>query len=339
MNKIRYIDNKILCEYDFKEELFKILDIKVNDIIPLRKVYVLFTDKGKKVLKITNSTKNRIDFIDKSLNIIEEEYPNVLKYTKNIYGEVITKWQGKDYVLLDMVEGREASFTNPIEIKLCSEAIAKMHIASRKVIDKFSKEEIDENSGVNLITRMECEFNELCNLESLVKKYKYKNKFDELFISNIEKAKFDLDKTIDDIISSEYNNIFKKKEDMVLCHNDLAHHNFIVDGEKISMIDFDYCNIDTKISDIYCYVSKVSKGLAYDKETINSIIGWYNEINSLELEEIEILNKLMTYPKDFISICSNYYFKQKAWSEEVFLTRLQSKLTIDSFRIDLIENK
>ena len=48
MNKFRYIDKKILCSYDLSEEFFKELGVEVYDIIPLRKVFVIFTDRVKK---------------------------------------------------------------------------------------------------------------------------------------------------------------------------------------------------------------------------------------------------------------------------------------------------
>ena len=48
MNKFRYIDKKVLCSYDLSEEFFQEIGVKVDDIIPLRKVFVIFTDKGKK---------------------------------------------------------------------------------------------------------------------------------------------------------------------------------------------------------------------------------------------------------------------------------------------------
>ena len=70
MNKFSYIDKILLCSYDLSEEFFNKLGVKVYDIIPLRKVFVLFTDKGKKILKITNSSLDRINFINKTLNII-----------------------------------------------------------------------------------------------------------------------------------------------------------------------------------------------------------------------------------------------------------------------------
>ena len=338
MLKTRYVDKNILCEYDFKEEFINLLGIKINDVIPLRKVFVLFTDKGKKVLKITDSTKDRIDFIDKVLKIIESEYPMVLKYTRNTNGDIITVWKGKKYVLLDMVEGREATFTNPIEMELCTKAIAKMHIASNNIFKNISEEEIKKNSGENLINKMEEEYYTLLQLEELVNKYRYKNEFDNLFLQNVDNAKKDLIKTIEELKNSRYESLINNKENRVLCHNDLAHHNFIIDGDKVNIIDFDYCSIDMRIVDIYGYAMKVIKNLAYNEEIIELIIKSYDEVNKLEKEEVEILRKLINYPKDFISIATDYYFKQKAWSEEVFLSRLKNKLEIDKFRIEFLNN-
>ena len=338
MVKTRYVDKNILCEYDFKEEFINLLGIKINDVIPLRKVFVLFTDKGKKVLKITDSTKDRIDFIDKVLKIIESEYPMVLKYTRNTNGDIITVWKGKKYVLLDMVEGREATFTNPIEVELCTKAIAKMHIASNNIFKNISEEEIKKNSGENLINKMEEEYYTLLQLEELVNKYRYKNEFDNLFLQNVDNAKKDLIKTIEELKDSRYESLINNKENRVLCHNDLAHHNFIIDGDKVNIIDFDYCSIDMRIVDIYGYAMKVIKNLAYNEEIIELIIKSYDEVNKLEKEEVEILRKLINYPKDFISIATDYYFKQKAWSEEVFLSRLKNKLEIDKFRIEFLNN-
>ncbi len=338
MVKTRYVDKNILCEYDFKEEFINLLGVRINDVIPLRKVFVLFTDQGKKVVKITESSRERIDFIDKVLKIIEKEYPRVLKYTRNINDKIITLWKDKQYVLLDMVEGREATFTNPVEVELCTKAMAKMHIASSNITQGLSEEEIKNNSGKNLIKKMEEEYFILLKLQELVNKYKYKNEFDNLFLKNVDNAKRDLIKTIEEIKNSKYESMINNRENIVLCHNDLAHHNFIIDGEKVNIIDFDYCAIDMRILDIYGYTMKVIKNLAYNKEIIELIIKSYNEVNKLEEEEIEILRKLINYPRDFISISTDYYFKQKMWDEEVFLSRLKNKLEIDKFRMDIIKN-
>ena len=77
-----------MCSYDLSEEFFNKLGVKVYDIIPLRKVFVLFTDKGKKILKISNSSLDRIKFINKALNIIKEKDKYILQYCSKFIMEI-----------------------------------------------------------------------------------------------------------------------------------------------------------------------------------------------------------------------------------------------------------
>ena len=50
-----------------------------------------------------------------------------------------------------MIDGREATFTNPIEVEWCTKSIAYFHKASEGIISKFTAEEIKLNSLKNMI--------------------------------------------------------------------------------------------------------------------------------------------------------------------------------------------
>ena len=196
MNKFRYIDKRILCSYDLSEEFFNKLGVKVYDIIPLRKVFVLFTDKGKKILKITDSSIGRINFINEVLNIIKERDEYILRYCTNSQGDIITNWKDKSYVLLDLIDGREATFTNPIEVEWCTKALANFHNASINITERLNSEEVILNKSKNLIYEF---LNDLCFIteaERVISKFSYKNEFDSLFLNNVAKAKNDLNKSI-----------------------------------------------------------------------------------------------------------------------------------------------
>ena len=195
MNKFRYIDKRILCSYDLSEEFFNKLGVKVYDIIPLRKVFVLFTDKGKKILKITDSSIDRINFINEVLNIIKERDEYILRYCTNSQGDIITNWKDKSYVLLDLIDGREATFTNPIEVEWCTKALANFHNASINITERLNSEEVILNKSKNLIYEF---LNDLCFIteaERVISKFSYKNEFDSLFLNNVAKAKNDLNKS------------------------------------------------------------------------------------------------------------------------------------------------
>ena len=336
MNKFRYIDKKVLCSYDLSEEFFEKLGVNVYDIIPLRKVFVLFTDKGKKILKSTNSTNERIKFISNALDIIRETDQCVLQYCNNSQGEKITRWRGTGYVLLDLIEGREANFTNPIEVEWCTKALANFHRASIGIVDKLDSIEIEENNGKNLIYE---QLNNLCiinEIERVVNKFNYKNEFDLLFLENVAKAKNDLNVSINLLTKSSYIDLYKGDNSKVLCHLDLAHHNFIINDEIVNLIDFDYCNINLKIIDLYNFMSKVIKNIAYDKEMLDNILKTYNSINEISDEEIQVLYALLNYPRDFVDITIDYYLKQKSWDEEVFISRFKDKIENNIFKSELL---
>ena len=338
MNKFRYIDKIILCSYDLSEEFFNKLGVKVYDIIPLRKVFVLFTDKGKKILKITNSSLDRINFINKTLNIIKEKDKYILQYCVNSNGDIITEWKGKSYVLLDMIDGREATFTNPVEVEWCTKALANFHNASINITGNLTKEDIILNRSRNLIYEF---LNDLCFIteaERVISKFSYRNEFDSLFLDNVSKAKNDLNKSINLLTESSYNELYSDIKNMVICHLDLAHHNFIIDEDKVNMIDFDYCKIDIKAIDIYNFIIKVIKNYVYDKEIVNKIINDYSSISEISDKEREVIYAMLNYPRDFINITKDYYLKQKSWDYEVFLSRFKDKIEIDTFRSELLRN-
>ena len=147
-----------------------------------------------------------------------------------------------------------------------------------------------------------------------------------------------MNKAIELLMKTSYEKMKKDNRCFYLCHNDLAHHNFIIDNDNVNIIDFDYCNIDLRIKDIYIFINKVIKNLVYEKEAIDSILEAYEKPNDkIDSQEREILNALICYPYDFVEIIKLYYYKQKSWEQEVFIGRLKNKIELDDFRIALVK--
>lgn len=338
INKTRYIDKKILCNYDLSQELFLKLGIDVEDVIPLRKVFILTTSQGKKILKITSSSEKRLEFIDKSLKYISNNYKDVLSYWENKNGKIYEIWNGDKYVVLDMIEGREATFSNPIEVSICAQAIAKMHKASKGIFNELNTELIQGNMGRYLPKYFNDNLKELEEIKYYTNKFKYKNDFDKLFLENVDYYINYVKRSIELLALSSYKNILEDEDKRVLCHNDLAHHNFIIDGKDVKIIDFDYCNIDTRIVDLVNYTSKVIKNSAYDIEKVRLILESYNKVEKITNDEIKIFYAFMTFPRDFVTIVKDYYYRQKTWDEEVYLNRFKNKLSNEIYRKEFLDN-
>ena len=336
MNKFRYIDNDILCKYDLREEFFNKLDFHVEDIIPLRKVFVLLTNEGKKILKLTDSSERRIEFINKALNYSSKEYKNLLSYYEDKNGKFIYKSGENLYVILNMIEGREATFSNPVEVELCTKAMANMHLASRGIFNVLSTDILKGNLGEYLPQQFNKAKEDLINIKEYVLKFRHKLDFDILFLKNVDNHIKEVQKSIELIAMCNYNSLLEDYEKRVLCHNDLAHHNFIVDGNEVKVIDFDYCKIDTRAVDIANFIIKVIKNSYYDIDTFKLILESYNSIDELSKDEIKLIYAILSFPKDFTTIIRDYYYRQKTWEYDVFLNRLKDKINNELYRGEFI---
>ena len=93
MNKTRYSEKNYLCDYDLSLKFFNELGIKVNDIVPLRKVFVISTDEGNKILKRVNYGVDRINLISDSLDYVKKSYNNVITYNKFQDNLSYKKWK------------------------------------------------------------------------------------------------------------------------------------------------------------------------------------------------------------------------------------------------------
>ena len=62
-DSIRYSEKKYLAKYDLYVDLFNRFNLKAFDVVPLRNVFLISTDKGRKILKKINYSQEDVNFI------------------------------------------------------------------------------------------------------------------------------------------------------------------------------------------------------------------------------------------------------------------------------------
>ncbi|MDR3598179.1 CotS family spore coat protein [Clostridium sp.] len=337
MNKTKYSEKDYLCEYDLSLDFFEDLGMKVNDIVPLRKVFVIYTDEGNKILKKVNCNIDRINLISESLDYVKKSYSNIVTYNKFKDGLSYRRWKNQIYIVMDILDGREASFANPIEISLCAENIALMHKASKGLRQylkgKYNKDFLD----ISLKDKVQKAYDELISMKDLVDSYKFKNEFDKLFMDNIDKYLIEIKEVQVLLEGSKYDDLMSSGDTVCLCHNDLAYHNFLTKNNEVNIIDFDYMTLDLRIMDIENFISKSIKNAAFDIEKMLTCINGYENISLLKQEEKELLYILIKFPRDFYVLSRDYYHKRKKWEYEVYLNRFETKLNNEDFRYEFLE--
>ncbi|GAA0069749.1 CotS family spore coat protein [Clostridium sardiniense] len=338
MRKVKYGDKKLLCRYDLSKNFFDKLGLDILDITPLRKLYILNTTEGKKILKKVDYNEERIKFIGESLEYVNKNFPYIMKMNKLQANDNYISWQGDNYIVMDLIEGREASISNPIEVEMCSEALARMHKASQMISDVLEPKEIAIKKSNNLVEYYKSIKEDLINIKDWVSCYTYKNEFDKLFIENCDRYIEEISKVNEMIWVSKYRDLLMDKELICLCHNDLANHNFIINENKINIIDFDYSTIDLRTLDIADFLLKWIKNSVFDINKGKLALESYDKIFKIKDEEYKLIYILMSFPRDIYSIIKSYYHKSKEWEEEVFLHRFKTKLENDVFRIKFLDD-
>ena len=338
MNKIRYSEREYLCEYDLSLEFFEAAGLKINDVTPLRKVFILSTDEGNKILKKVNYDIDRITFISESLNYLKKSYKNIIKYNKLKNNLNYIEWKNNIYVVMDILNGREASFSNPIEIELCASNIALMHDGSKGILDYLKKQYNNNIIGESFKVKIEKAIEDFKYMKSIVARYEYKNEFDNLFLDNVDKYIDDIQIVQEKIDKSVYDELRKDSNNIVICHNDLAYHNFLIKNSEVNIIDFDYMTLDLRVCDISEFLLKTIKTSAFDIDKMFLALDAYENTSKLIKEERELIYIFLMFPKDIYSITKDYYFKRKKWTYDIYLSRLKSKMNNEPFRKELIEN-
>ena len=333
----RFSYKEWLSMYDLDMGLLENYDFKVEDIIPLRKVYILVTDKGNKILKKVMYKNEDLDFIRKSIDYINlNGFKRVISFYLNKDKNIITSWKDGTYVVMDLIDGRECEYNNLLDVKIAVKSLAELHNASKGI-------EIDNKSnrymGFKMKNNFEIKLQDLIYIKNGFKQCENKNEFQNIFLDNVDYHIDRIKESIDILKKSKYNELCGDNNNYVLCHHDLAYHNIIISDNEGYFIDFDYSIIDLRVHDLCNLINKVTKHSCYDFEVLKFIINEYNShTNPLCKDEYEVLYGMLCFTDGFYNISSDYFYRKKLWKYDSYLYKISKKVQDINERFEMVEN-
>lgn len=331
----RFSYKEWLSKYNLDIKLFNSYDFLVTDVIPLRKVFILLTDKGNKILKKIDYAKEDLYFIVYGIDYLTNNgFDRIINFYRNNMGHITTVWKDSTYVVMDLIEGRECEYNNPLDINIAVRSLAEMHEASRDI--GFSKD-CSRFKGFKLINSYKEKLQDLENMKTMALSYKNKNEFHEIFLTHVDYFLERMKKSIEVLEKSPYMELCKVKNNFILCHHDLAYHNILIKDNKGYFIDFDYSIIDLRVHDICNFINKTTKNSCYDFNMLNQIIKEYNSISPISKEEYEVLHGMLLFPEGFYSISRDYFYRKKLWKFNSYLYKIQKKVQDIEERQDMVE--
>ncbi|MBL4935852.1 CotS family spore coat protein [Clostridium sp. YIM B02515] len=330
----RYRDRKYLSKYDLSIDLFDRFELKVSDVFPIRNVFVLSTDKGDKVLKRIDYSLEDLEFVNTAITYISNHFDRVLQLIETKDKKVYTEWKNDIYCIMDLVPGRECDFDNPIDLCIASKGLSQLHKASLG----FKPDNPKKYTAGKSIESYNRRIKEMGIFRSIANMHEYKSEFDKIFLKNIDTHLEDMKRSVKILEDSEILELCKEKDKVVICHNDLAYHNILINNDEAYFIDFDFAIVDLKVHDLCNFINKAIKNTAFDIDKAKAILSDYCKNNPLDERELKVLYGMLTFPEDFYSISRDYYTRRKDWEEEVFLDRLIKKVSFKEDREEFLES-
>ena len=324
MDQSRYRDKSYLVTYELTTDIFEEFGVKADEIVPIRAVYIIYTDNGLKILKKVNYSYEELQFIKSVMDYVNSKGNIfVVPFMKTINGEYYVKREDDIYVMLDLMEGRAAEDVNVGDIAIISKSLCSFHKSTSGIENIIDR----KDNLYKWIPTFKRRLNELLKFKEIAQLHEIKSDFDNIFLDNIKKHYEQAEKSINLLEISEYEKLCDEaRSNKKICIHDLAYHNILIDNmSSVHFIDFDNCIFDLRIHDIANFIINSIKYFNWDIERAKIIISNYCSIDALDNNEFEVLYNFMMFPQDFYEISKKYYMKTKKWDEDYFALRLESK--------------
>lgn len=316
----RYRDKAYLSNYMLDTNLFDSFDFLVEDITPIRSIYILKTDKGMKILKKVDHSIKDILFIYNSLNAVRKKYPYIINFRESVYNKPYVEYQGGTYVIYDIIDGRECVFENPIDLSMAAKGLAKFHKAGENIEVYYN----DKNQLGKMIDKFNSRVKTMEKYKDIANMHINKSDFDKVYLQHVDYYMEDALNAAKILEDSIYKGLCEITH--TLCHHDLAHHNLLVgNDDNVYFIDFDYSVIDLPYHDISNMVTKSIKHNGWSNDIADVAMESYKSECEMSKEEIKVLYGYLSFPQDFYEIATNYYMRTRNWDEEEFVDKLKRK--------------
>ena len=327
--EISYIKNEIQDKY--------LLDVET--IEKVKNSYKIKTNEGDYGIKVIKYQYPHFYFIFSAINHLNKrgfrKIPEIIS-TKDNSGYIKL---GENYAYLNKwVNSRNCDYKNFDDLRLATEALGELHNKSEGFsLNQNMRPRIGWFSWIKVF-ETRCE--EILDFRNRIYQKAYKSEFDEIYLNNIEQELERGKIAIEELKNNKYIELMNKEVmKRGFCHQDYAYHNVLInENREISIIDFDYCILDTHIHDLASLLIRSMKDGGWSRDKAIFILDSYSSTHSLYLEEVKLMKGFIRFPQGFWQIGLQNYWEQQPWGEEFLVNKLNKYLRDRDNREEFLRN-
>jgi spore coat protein I len=335
MNKtVKRIIGRLLMQ-DLDKDLEALYGINIKSISPYRDAYIISTSNGKKLLKNTVLSPDRILFIHAvKEHLFQKGFRNTDRYLCTVEGVPFSAIGNNICTVSDVMDGRECNFDDVNDVISAAKLLASLHKASKGFKAPLGCKTRDELGKLpSYFTRR---LEDLKRLKNVARKEG--SRFDYLFLKYFDYYYKLGELTIFQINNSRYGQLVEKaRNEGVFCHHDYTYHNIICSENRTSVINFDYCCYELKVYDLANFIRRKMRKCNWGIDQAKIIIDGYCAIEEISRDEFEILKIILQFPQKYWRVANKYYNSKRSWTEKSYLSKLQEVIDEMEYHKQFIE--
>lgn len=319
------MEEVFLKDLEISEILKKEYNIRLTSIEKIKSVYRVEAGKQIYCLKIVKYELPHFLFILGAMKHLDsngfEYVPNIIKTKRGM--DYIKFYENFAYVT-PWLNGRESSYENPIELSIAAKKLGQLHKCSEGfIVSRDMKPRVGWFKWIEVYRTRK---GEILSFKDVIDRRDKKTDVDLYYLGMMKEELQRCDRAINNLCDTNYEN--KMIDEIRLggfCHHDYANHNVLIGKDnKVNIIDFDYCILDTHLHDLASLLIRAMKYGRWNEERVRIILKAYKSTHRLEQDDIKIMAAFMEFPQDYWQRGIQYYWEKKMWGEDFFLRKLKA---------------
>ncbi|MBQ6815222.1 MAG: CotS family spore coat protein [Lachnospiraceae bacterium] len=306
-------------------EVLSQYELDVNRTARGRGAYLLWTDKGFFQFIEYNGTEGRLQFEAELLDYIKEagfeRVDNIYKTSEEkLYSE---DEYGTKYILKRWYDGRECDAKKQSDIVAAVQTLACLHISTSDV----KRESIRASAPLDtsILEEYEKHNAELKRVRSFMRGRARKTQFEYDVLENFDEYYGYAMESYLAMKESQEKNMLRHANDACnICHGTYNHHNIIVDGNNMSVVNFNRSVKGMQIKDLYFFLRKIMEKNDWNIQLGALILDKYNVIKPLTKNELNVLRVMVSYPEKFWKVLNQYNNSNKSWIPDKNIEKLSA---------------
>jgi len=256
-------------------------------------------------------------------------YPWLDRYHLSKSGHPYVFAEGESYIMTDLINYREADFSDSQEFLAVVKAMAHWHNCARNITFSGEASLHKGRPPISLAETFKIQGEALDTIRKRIRKQSQLSDFDVLFVKHYPSYRERIQKAQQLLENTGYiRRCYKARQMNHICHGGLKEDCLRICNNQVYITKLDQAIIDYQINDLCALIRRREKGQKIMEHS--QIIEAYSQVTPLEQEEEVILEAMLLYPAAFVKIVSEYYQKKRKWIPVAMANKMKEILANES---------